>query len=69
VEFHAGLKTVERGERECWPLPLRRMLLLLLLLMMMMMMTVLEGMRMKCLLQRTKCRVTALLTECSFDFF
>jgi len=35
VEFHAGLKTVERGETDCWPLPLRLMLLL------MMMMTVL----------------------------
>jgi hypothetical protein len=52
VEFHAGLKTVERGETDCWLLPLRLMLLL-------MMMTILEGTRMKCLLQRTKCGVTA----------
>jgi hypothetical protein len=55
VEFHVGLKTVERGKTDCWPLPLRLMMLLLLL----MMMTVLEGMRMKCLLRGPKCRVTA----------
>jgi len=50
VEFQAVLKTVERGETDCWPLPLR---------LVMMMMTVREGMRMKYLLRGTKCRVTA----------